>query len=43
MLLTYEGDGHTAFASGNRCIDRIVTRYLIDLEVPPEGTACRPE
>ncbi len=43
VLLTYEGDGHTAFASGNRCIDRIVTRYLVDLDVPPEGTACRPE
>jgi pimeloyl-ACP methyl ester carboxylesterase len=29
-LVTFEGDGHTAFASGVKCVDAAVTRYLID-------------
>jgi pimeloyl-ACP methyl ester carboxylesterase len=28
-LLTFEGDGHTAFASGVRCVDEAVTNYLV--------------
>ena len=31
-LLTYEGDGHTAFASGIDCVDITVTRYLLSGE-----------
>jgi fermentation-respiration switch protein FrsA (DUF1100 family) len=40
-LLTYEGDGHTAYALGSRCVDRAVERYLVDGVVPAEGTRCR--
>lgn len=40
VLVTYEGDGHTAFTRSGTCIDEIVVRYLVDLEVPPEGTSC---
>lgn len=29
-LVTFEGDGHTAFASGVRCVDDAVTQYLLD-------------
>lgn len=40
-LLTYDGDGHTAYGSGSRCIDDAVDRYLLTGEVPPAGTVCR--
>ncbi|OQO90331.1 alpha/beta hydrolase [Saccharomonospora piscinae] len=41
-LLTYEGAQHTAFLSvGNRCVDEAGTDYLVDGELPPEGTRCR--
>jgi pimeloyl-ACP methyl ester carboxylesterase len=39
-LLTYEGQGHTAFLRGGPCIDGAVTRYLVDLDVPEAGTRC---
>jgi pimeloyl-ACP methyl ester carboxylesterase len=40
-LLTYEGDGHTAYQHGSRCIDTAVDAYLIDGRLPAEGTRCR--
>ena len=39
-LLTHEGEGHTIYASGNRCIDEQVNRYLLDLRTPEAGTVC---
>ncbi|MFM7068504.1 MAG: alpha/beta hydrolase [Actinomycetes bacterium] len=39
-LLTYEGDGHTAFFKGSDCIDAATAAYLIDLRVPAAGTRC---
>jgi hypothetical protein len=39
-LLTYEGDGHTAFFTGGECIQQAVVDYLVDLTVPAEGTRC---
>ena len=39
-LLTYEGDGHTAYRRGDDCIDRAVDAYLLRGELPPEGTRC---
>jgi pimeloyl-ACP methyl ester carboxylesterase len=42
-LLSYAGWGHTAFLSGNFCIDSNVTRYLVTTRVPPAGTVCRPQ
>lgn len=38
-LVTFEGDGHTAFAAGG-CIDDVYVAYLVDLEVPDAGTVC---
>ena len=32
VLLTYDGDGHTAYERGSACVDRIVDAYLIDLQ-----------
>jgi len=41
VLVTLEGDGHTAIPSGNSCVAGLVEAYLIDLAVPAEGTVCR--
>lgn len=40
VLLTYEGDGHTAMLTGGECIERALTSYLVDLRVPDPGTRC---
>jgi pimeloyl-ACP methyl ester carboxylesterase len=39
-LLTKNGEGHTAFRSGNGCIDEAVDEYLFNLKLPAKGTAC---
>ncbi|MEB3367789.1 alpha/beta hydrolase [Saccharopolyspora mangrovi] len=39
-LMTYEGTQHTVFLQGVGCVDEAGTKYLVDLEVPPEGTRC---
>jgi pimeloyl-ACP methyl ester carboxylesterase len=40
-LLTAEGTQHGAAFSGSTCIDDAVSRYLVDLELPDEGTTCQ--
>ena len=40
VLLTYEGDGHTAFLRAGACIDDAVVAYLVNLQVPAAGTRC---
>ncbi len=40
-LLTWEGVGHGAFGRDD-CTGEHVSRYLVDLTVPPEGTRCPP-
>jgi pimeloyl-ACP methyl ester carboxylesterase len=40
-LLTYDGDGHTAYATGSSCIDDAVDTYLLSGTEPAEGTTCR--
>ena len=40
VLLTYEGDGHTVVGNGVGCVDDIAAAYLVDLEVPDDGTTC---
>ncbi len=39
-LLTYRGDGHTAYGSGSRCIDRAVDAYFLTGTMPAAGTVC---
>jgi len=41
VLLTRVGDGHTAYASGDNCIDDHVDDYLVNGKVPAKGTICR--
>jgi pimeloyl-ACP methyl ester carboxylesterase len=43
VVLTWDGDGHTAFAGSSQCINDAVTSYLVDLKVPAEGTTCPAE
>ncbi|GAA2543472.1 alpha/beta hydrolase [Winogradskya consettensis] len=38
-VLTWEGEGHTAYPS-TKCIVQAVDSYLIDLQVPQEGLRC---
>lgn len=40
VLLTYEGEGHTAYGRSNDCITKNVDAYLIDGTVPADGTRC---
>lgn len=40
VLLTYEGDGHTAFLRGGQCIEDAVVAYFVDLTTPAAGTRC---
>lgn len=40
FLVTRDGDGHTGYRMGDRCVDEIVDAYLIDLAVPEDGMAC---
>ena len=41
-LLTYDGDGHTAYHRGSTCIDAAVDAYLIHGTLPAPGTVCKP-
>ena len=43
VLVSREGDGHTAYTSGNQCIQRLVDDYLVDGKVPKDGTSCKDE
>ena len=40
VLLSRDGDGHTAYSSGNTCIDDTVDAYLANATVPPDGKMC---
>jgi pimeloyl-ACP methyl ester carboxylesterase len=40
VLLTYEGEGHTASFGGDACVDDAVTNYLVNVEPPEDGTTC---
>lgn len=39
VLVTRDGDGHTAYNTGNKCIDGIVEGYLVSGDVP-KPTSC---
>jgi pimeloyl-ACP methyl ester carboxylesterase len=40
-LLTFRGDGHTAYGGSSRCIDDAVNRFLLTGNPPSPGTVCR--
>jgi pimeloyl-ACP methyl ester carboxylesterase len=39
-LLTYEGDGHTAYGRGSTCIDSTINAYLLRGTPPADGKRC---
>ncbi|MFJ8805635.1 alpha/beta hydrolase [Streptomyces sp. NPDC102490] len=39
-LLTYEGDGHTAYGRGSTCIDSAINTYLLRGTAPQDGKRC---
>ncbi|MFC7976587.1 alpha/beta hydrolase [Streptomyces cinereoruber] len=39
-LLTYEGDGHTAYGRGSDCVDTEINTYLLEGTPPRDGKRC---
>ncbi|CAL9494626.1 alpha/beta hydrolase [Streptomyces sp. enrichment culture] len=39
--LTYEGEGHGAYDSGNTCVQNAVNAYLLNGTLPEPGTTCK--
>ncbi|MSO26452.1 MAG: alpha/beta hydrolase [Candidatus Nanopelagicales bacterium] len=39
-LITFEGDGHTAYGAGSPCIDREIDNYLLSGVAPTNGKVC---
>ncbi len=39
-LLTYNGDGHTAYGRGSDCVDTAINTYLLEGKAPPENKRC---
>ncbi|RAJ61742.1 alpha/beta hydrolase family protein [Streptomyces sp. Amel2xB2] len=39
-LLTYEGDGHTAYLRGGACVNDTVDKYLLKGEAPKKNKTC---
>lgn len=40
VLLSYDGDGHTAYGRSNDCVDDAVDAYLLEGTVPEDGLSC---
>jgi pimeloyl-ACP methyl ester carboxylesterase len=40
VLLTFDGDGHTAYLRADSCVDKVVASYVLDLQPPAAGTTC---
>ncbi|QNE13592.1 alpha/beta hydrolase [Pseudarthrobacter sp. NBSH8] len=39
-LLTWQGEGHTAYGRANSCLEDAVDKYLVDGTVPTDNTVC---
>lgn len=40
VVLEWQGDGHTAYRRGSKCVDQIVDSYLIKGDLPRNGQIC---
>ena len=40
VLISRDGDGHTAYNAGNECVDEAIEAYLIEGTVPEDGLEC---
>ena len=41
VLMTYEGEGHTAYNGASSCIDDAVDTFFLDGTVPQDGLTCQ--
>lgn len=39
-LLTWKGEGHTAYGRSNSCVEKAVDGYLVDGKTPADNTVC---
>jgi pimeloyl-ACP methyl ester carboxylesterase len=39
-LVSWDGDGHTAYMRSNRCVNDAVDNYLVDGKVPDGDVKC---
>ena len=39
-LITFDGDGHTAYTRSNKCVDRAVDAYYLKGTMPKDGLRC---
>ena len=40
VLMTMDGDGHTAYMRANSCIDNAINDYYVKDKVPADGLSC---
>ena len=40
VLVTWEGEGHTAYGRSNACVSDAVDAYLVEGTVPEDGLSC---
>ena len=40
VLVSRDGDGHTGFGQGNKCVDRAIEGFLVGGTVPENGLSC---
>ncbi len=40
VLITYDGDGHTAYTRSNACVDDPIDAYFVDGTTPQDGLRC---
>jgi pimeloyl-ACP methyl ester carboxylesterase len=40
VLVTYDGEGHTAYRKSNACVDQVVEAYFLDGRVPESDPKC---
>jgi pimeloyl-ACP methyl ester carboxylesterase len=40
VLITFDGDGHTAYTRSNECVDNAIDAYYVKKTVPQDGLKC---
>ena len=40
VLVSYDGDGHTAYGRSNTCVDSAIDAYYVQGRVPKDGLKC---
>lgn len=40
VMISYDGDGHTAYRRSNNCVDSAIDAYYVNQTVPKDGLSC---